>query len=174
MKAFSNEKYLQEFKKEDTGRLPKGFENFVHSDLCSEFVTSIYDYCTYLIKLDDKKKELEADAKDRRIPPPKILKSELDRLNTKAKRMADNYGRLIFLNRSIGQANRPSDDPGAECKSRLQFRTKIYLNKENDVAFHNAVIKLLAHSLRTVFFDRVQMDQVEVEIDRLFRTNVFN
>ena len=72
---------MQEFKKEDTGKLPKGFETFVHSDLACEFVTSIYDYCTYLLKLDDKKKELEADAKERKIPPPKILKSELDRLN---------------------------------------------------------------------------------------------
>lgn len=40
-----------------------------------------------------------------------MLSSEVDRLNLKAKRMADNYGRFILLNRSIGQKIKPDDDP---------------------------------------------------------------
>jgi hypothetical protein len=56
----------------------------------------------YLIKIEDKKLKLEEDARARKIPVPRLLQSETGRLNSKAKRMADNYGRLIFLNRSIG------------------------------------------------------------------------
>jgi hypothetical protein len=68
-----------------------------------------------LIKIEDKKSRLEEEARERRIPAPKVLQSETDRLNTKAKRMADNYGRLIFMNRSIGQQRNINDDPAAEC-----------------------------------------------------------
>ena len=60
--------------------IPEGFEEFVHSDLCYEFCETILDYCKYLLKLDKKKKELEEDARKRRIPAPKILKSETDKL----------------------------------------------------------------------------------------------
>ena len=90
----------------DTGkrqkRMPKGLEEFVHSELGSEFLDSVYDYCVYLIKMEEKKKQLEIDARERRTPMPLLLNSETDRLSEKAKRMADNYGRLIFMNRSIG------------------------------------------------------------------------
>lgn len=90
--------------------------------------------------------------------------------------MADNYGRLIFENRSIGQS-RPGDekskDPAADCNDRLQFRTKIYLNKDNDISFFHSVVKLFAHSLRSSF-NKQEMERVESEIDRLFKTNVFN
>lgn len=87
--------------------------------------------------------------------------------------MADNYGRLIFSNRSIGQSSSPREDPTANCNDRLQFRTKIYLNKDNDNAFFQAVVKLFAHSLRSSF-SKPEMERVEAEIDRLFKTNVFN
>jgi hypothetical protein len=120
-----------------------------------------------------KKTELERDARQRKIPVPQVLQSELDRLNAKAKRMADNYGRLIFQNRSVGQSSGPNDDPTANCNDRLQFRTKIYLNKDNDNAFFQAVVKLFAHSLRS-YFVKPEMERVESEIDRLFKTNVFN
>ena len=52
--------------------------------------------------LYNKKKQLEQDAKIRGIPAPKVLRSETDKLNLKAKRMADNYAKLIFTYRSIG------------------------------------------------------------------------
>ena len=60
--------------------LPRGFEHFVHSALCLELCESILDYCKYLVKLDGKKKQLEEDAKLRGIPPPKVLRSETDKL----------------------------------------------------------------------------------------------
>ena len=82
--------------------LPKGFEAFVNSPLCKEMCESILDYCKYLHKLDKKKKQLENDAKMRSIPVPKVLRSETDKLNWKAKRMGDNYLKLIFTYRSIG------------------------------------------------------------------------
>jgi len=105
IKAFEDENNQKEYFM-DVGKkqkkLPRGFEEFVHSDLCAEFADSIYDYCVYLIKIEDKKLKLEEDARARKIPVPRLLQSETGRLNSKAKRMADNYGRLIFLNRSIG------------------------------------------------------------------------
>ena len=88
---------------------PKGFEKFLRTELCKELCESILDYCKYLIKLDKKKKELEADAIKRKLPPPVVLRSELDRLNKKAKRMGDNYGKTLFAHRSIG-----STDDGVE------------------------------------------------------------
>lgn len=62
-------------------RMPNGFEEFVHSALSVEFLDSIYDYCTYLIKIEDKKTQLEKDACDRRTQLPRLLHSETDRLN---------------------------------------------------------------------------------------------
>ena len=62
--------------------------------------------------------------------------------------MSDNYGRLIFMNRSIGQQKNLNDDPAAECQDRLQFRTKIYMNKDNDNGFFNAVIRLFSIALK--------------------------
>lgn len=95
--------------------------------------------------------------------------------------MADNYGRLIFMNRSIGQQQSPLDDLTASANDRLQFKTKIYLNKENDNAFFNGVVKLFAYALKKPIkeLEKLQggsdyFERVEIEIDRLFKTNVFN
>ena len=62
------------------GVLPRGFEAFVNMPLCVKMAESILDYCKFLIKLDTKKKQLEQDAKLRGIPPPKVLRSETDKL----------------------------------------------------------------------------------------------
>lgn len=80
--------------------------------------TSILDYCKYLIKLDKKKKELEADAQARGIPPPKVLRSEMDKLQVKAKRMGDGYGRLLFTYRSIGAS---TDHAEEKASSFIKF-----------------------------------------------------
>ena len=112
---------------------PKGFERFIQSELGKDLGESILDYCKYLIKLDKKKKELEADALKRNLPPPVILRSELDRLNKKAKRMGDNYGKTLFAHRSIGSVE---DGVEEKCHSYLTFKTAIYTNKENDVCFY--------------------------------------
>ena len=84
------------------GNLPRGFEHFVSTPLCRELLESILDYTKYLLKLDKKKNSLEGDAKLRGVPVPKVLRSETDKLTVKAKRMGDNYGRLLFTHRSIG------------------------------------------------------------------------
>jgi len=96
-------KNKSEFHSRKNGReTPYGFEDFVYSDLCHQFLQAIHDYCKYLLKLQKKKSELEEDAKKRRIPAPKILRSETDKLNSKAKTMSDFYGRIIFKYRSTG------------------------------------------------------------------------
>jgi hypothetical protein len=51
-------------------RMPKGLEEFVHSELGADFLDSVYDYCIYLIKMEDKKKKLEIDARLRKTPMP--------------------------------------------------------------------------------------------------------
>lgn len=102
--------------------LPRGFEQFVTTPLCHDMCESILDYCKYLIKLDKKKKQLELDAKLRKIPPPKVLRSETDKLSLKAKRMSDNYGKLIFKFRSTGNADEAEKE---EMKGFIKFRSAI-------------------------------------------------
>lgn len=104
-KVMSDDKIKSEFlwsfgRKEK--KMPRGFEDFVNSNLCVEFLDSIFDYCSFLFFIEDKKSELEAEAKDRNMVSPRLLQSETTRLERKTKRMADNYGKLIYLNRSIG------------------------------------------------------------------------
>jgi hypothetical protein len=73
------------------------------------------------------------------------------------------------------------DDLTASANDRLQFKTKIYLNKENDNAFFNGVIRMFAYALKKPIkeLEKLQngseyFERVEIEIDRLFKTNVFN
>ena len=113
--------------------MPRGFEHFVTTPLCRNLCESILEYCKYLIKLDVKKKQLEKDAKLRRIPPPKVLRSESDKLTLKAKRMGDNYGKLIFMYRSIGFSG---DDPESKAHSYIKFKSVIEYNSKNDTAFY--------------------------------------
>ena len=149
---------------------PKGFERFIRSPLCKELCESILDYCKYLIKLDRKKKDLEADALKRKLPPPVVLRSELDRLNKKAKRMGDNYGKTLFAHRSIG-----ATEDGAEekCHSYLTFKSAIYSNQDNDNAFYKSLTRLMTKTLLECF-ERTEIPIVEKEIERVFKTNVFN
>ena len=183
IKAFEDENNQKEYLMErgTKPRLPEGFKEFVYSDLCAEFADSIYDYCIFLIKIEDKKLKLEEDARTRRLPMPRLLQSETDKLNRKAKRMADNYGRLIIMNRSIGWKLHKDGDAFDTCRDRLQFKSQIYKNKENDNGFFSAVVKLFGHALRKTIkaLEAAEkgseyMERVEIEIDRLFRTNVFN
>ena len=150
--------------------LARGFEHFVTTPLCTELCESILDYCKYLIKLDKKKKQLEHDAKLRKIPAPKVLRSETDKLNLKAKRMSDNYGRLIFKYRSTGFL-----DEGEELnvKGFIKFRSIIQNNSSNDVAFYQATVKLFGMVLIECF-ERQDFPTVIIELERLFKTNLFN
>ena len=103
-------------------------------------------------------------------PVPKILRSETDKLNIKAKRMGDNYGRLIFRYRSTGFL-----DQGEELnvKGFIKFRSIIQNNTSNDVAFYQAVVRLFGMVLAECF-DRGDLPNVIVELERLFKTNLFN
>ena len=150
--------------------LPRGFEYFVTTPLCVELCTSILDYCKYLIKLDKKKKSLEEDAKLRGIPPPKVLRSETDKLNLKAKRMGDNYGRLIFTYRSIGFADDGSTD---NINGFIKFKSVIANNSKNDQAFYQSVVRLFGKVLSECF-ERADLPMVIMELERLFKTNLFN
>lgn len=113
--------------------LPRGFDHFVNTPLCCELCESILDYCKYLIKLDKKKQQLEKDAKLRGIPAPKVLRSETDKLTKKAKRMSDNYGRLIFRYRSTGFLEEGQE---LNVKGFIKFKSIIQNNSVNDVAFY--------------------------------------
>lgn len=159
-----NDKEFQIPKKDKEGRvihgvLPKGLEQFVESSLFIELGQSILDYTQYLIQLEDKKRRLEADALKRNIPVPKILKSEIDRVNELAKRMSDNYGRLLFKYKSfgLGEVGSSVED---KCHSMLQFRTKISLNKMTDQFFYEDVIKIYQKGLKNAF---MTLDRPRVE-----------
>ena len=150
--------------------MPHHFENFLGESLAENMCRSILDYCKYLIKLDKKKSELEIEAKKRGVPPPKPLKSELEKLNLKAKKMGENYGRLIYSFRSIGASK---DKVENKCHSFLTFKSAIYHNKENDNAFYKCLVTLYS-LLFSQIFDRKDMSIVQTELERLFKTNVFN
>ena len=150
--------------------LPRGFEYFVGTPLCRDLCESILDYIKYLIKLDQKKRQLEQDAKLRNIPPPKVLRSETDKLQLKAKRMGDNYGRLIFTHRSLGFS-----DEGAEHRahSYIKFKSIIDSNSKNDIAFYQSLTHLFGKVLSECF-ERNDLPKVIIELERLFKTNLFN
>ena len=111
------------------------------------------------------------DALKRKLPAPAVLRSEQDRLNEKAKRMGDYYGKVLFAHRSIG-----SIDDGVEekCHSYLTFKSAIYSNQANDVDFYKSLTKLITKVLCDHCFERNEVPIVEMEIERVFKTNVFN
>lgn len=57
----------------------------------------------------------------------------------------------------------------------------MYLNKDNDNGFYNAIVKLFVFAMKKAIRDVEKankgseyMERVEIEVDRLFKTNVFN
>ena len=106
----------------------------------------------------------------RSIPPPKVLRSETDKLNLKAKRMGDCYGKLIFTYRSIGQINDRIDD---NLTGFIKFQSVINNNTKNDQAFYKAVVLLFGKVLSECF-SRQDLPMVIMELERLFKTNLFN
>ena len=113
---------------------------------------------------------MEKDAKLRNIPQPKVLRSETDKLNLKAKRMGDNYGRLIFTYRSIGFQEEGLDD---NIKGFIKFKSVISNNSRNDQAFYQSVVRLYGKVLAECF-ERADLPMVIMELERLFKTNLFN
>ena len=98
--TYRNEK--KDYLLPDTRQPHKGLEMFLQTDLNFELAESILEYTRYLNEIDKKKRQLEADAKQRGIPQPKILRSELELLQHKMKKMSDNYGKLLLMYKSIG------------------------------------------------------------------------
>ena len=143
----------------------------MNKPLCKELCEAILDYCKFLIKLDKKKTQLEQDAKLRGIPPPKVLRSETDKLNLKAKRMGDCYGKLIFTYRSIGLINEQGIDDNLT--GFIKFKSVINNNTKNDQAFYKAVV-LLYGKVLSECFSRQDLPMVIMELERLFKTNLFN
>ena len=82
--------------------------------------------------------------------------------------MGDNYGKTLFAYRSVGP---PSEEK--KCKSFLTYKSAIYKNHKNDNDFYSSLVKLLTNTLLECF-ERNEWPLVEKEIERLFRTNVFN
>ena len=148
----------------------RAFEAFIQTELNYLLAESILDYTRYLIELDSKKKQLEHDAKQRGIAQPKLLKSELDQLQRKMKRMSDNYGRLLLAYKSIGQNEAQFDN----CHSSLQFKTKIILNQKLDEQFYEFLIKLYIATLKKAFTSEQDKQKVSEEVARVFRGNCFN
>ena len=130
------------------GNLPRGFENFVTTPLCLELCESILDYIQYLLKLDKKKKHLESDAMLRGVPLPQVLRCETDKLGLKAKRMSENYSRLLFTHRSIGCTEDGATD---NINGFIKFRSVIQNNAKNDQAFYKSVVRLFGKVLSESF-----------------------
>ena len=151
----------------------RALEAFIQSELCAELAEAILDYTTYLILLDRKKKQLEADAKSRGIKSvPKLLKSELDLLQLKMKRMSDKYGRLLITHKSVGEL---TEKEKKNCSSQYEFRTKIMINDTSDQLFYEFLIKLLIATLKKAFPSSPEnQETVAEEVSRLFRGNCFN
>lgn len=159
--------------KDGMGKQHPGLLAFLTQDLNFELAESIFDYTRYLIVLDRKKKQLEHDAKARGIQQPKLLRSELEMLQRKMKRMSDNYGKLLLSYKSIG-ANAEGQHIMDTCHSALQFSTKIKVNKKMDEQFYEFLIKLYITSLKKAFTAEEDKQRVSEEVSRLFRGNCFN
>ena len=84
--------------------------------------------------------------------------------------MSDNYGRLIFQYRSTGNID---DGHGENVKGFIKFRSIIQNNGQNDVAFYQATVRLFGLVLAECF-ERADLPSVIMELERLFRTNLFN
>lgn len=154
------------------GPLPNGMEKFIESDLFVDLAQNILEYTFYLIRLEDRKRQLEIDSKQRNIPVPRILKAEEENLQDKAKRMSDNYGRLIFSYTSLGALG-DAASAMEKLHSNLQFRTKISSNNQNDKMFYEGIIRIYTKALKRAF-DELDRYRVEEEVHRLFRSQTFN
>ena len=84
--------------------------------------------------------------------------------------MADNYAKLIFTYRSIGFS-----EQGAEphANSYIKFKSVIDSNSKNDVAFYQSLVRLYGKVLAECF-ERHDLPLVIMELERLFKTNLFN
>ena len=86
--------------------------------------------------------------------------------------MGDNYGRTLFAYRSIGATE---DIDENKLRSYLTYKSAIFSNAENDKDFYRSLTKLITKTLVECFgFTKHEVPLVEHEVERVFKTNVFN
>ena len=86
--------------------------------------------------------------------------------------MGDNYGKTLFAYRSIGATE---DIDENKLKSYLTYKSAIFTNAENDKDFYKSLTKLITRTLTECCgFTKQEIPLVEHEVERVFRTNVFN
>lgn len=81
--------------------------------------------------------------------------------------MANCYAWIVFKNKSI------NEDEMGDCKSFMQFKSKIIANSKADQAFYETMMIFTGKVLHTAF-DKPEVPKLEEEINRLFRSNAFN
>lgn len=81
--------------------------------------------------------------------------------------MADKYAWIVFNYKSI------SSDQMDHCSSFMQFKSKILANQKSDQYFYETMMIFSAKVLQNAF-DKSDIQKLEEEINRLFRSNAFN
>ena len=85
--------------------------------------------------------------------------------------MGENYSRLIFTHRSIGCTEDGATD---NINGFIKFRSVIQNNAKNDQAFYKSVVRLFGKVLSESIENRADLPAVIIELERLFKTNLFN
>ena len=81
--------------------------------------------------------------------------------------MAQAYARIVYKNKSI------DDKTNEQCRSYMQFKSKIVANERQDESFYEGLMLFSAKCLRDAF-DTSDLMKLEEEVNRLFRSNAFN
>ena len=80
------------------------------------------------------------------------------------------YSKLLFTHRSIGSTDERSPD---NINGYTKFKAVIQNNSRNDQAFYNCVVRLYGKVLAENF-PKADLPTVIMELERLFKTNLFN
>lgn len=81
--------------------------------------------------------------------------------------MANCYAWIVFSNKSI------NENEMGDCKSFMQFKSKIIANSKQDQAFYETMMIFTGKVLHNAF-EKPEVPKLEEEINRLFRSNAFN
>ncbi len=160
-------KLLKQEKEDDNNSVPNGLISFLDSPKYHAFLLALLEYCRELFRLENKQAVLEQEAKQRGFPVPQVLPSEKKKLNEKAKSMANAYSWIVFQKRSI------SDKAMNSCHSFMQFKSKILANQKHDEFFYESILLFSVKALKDAF-EVSDLQKLEEEVSRLFRSNAFN
>jgi protein phosphatase 1 regulatory subunit 36 len=164
----NNYNRLLKDKKEDNSIiLPGGFKRQIFDPAYKDLLQAILDYCRELFRLENKQKSLEVEAKQRGLPVPQVLPSEKRKLLEKAKKMALKYSYIIFQRKS------EAAQPGLSLTEYMKAKIQAVGNQKADKNFYETMILFTARVLQPAF-DKTDIQKLEVELNRLFRTNAFN